>query len=283
MTDLPGPPSDPGDVTPPTPPTPPPPPSGAPTPPPPPPPAPAPGMGDLPLSNNVDVGVAVSWAFKKFGQYAAILIGLAAVVFVIRLIQVLITNALTNSLVGNCNNTVITDNGAIVTGGSCVASLTTTITAGIIAGIIFGALAWIATIGIYRAALRTSDGEAPAFSDLTTGKNLGKYIIVAIVFGILAAVGLVLCIIPGLIVIFFLQFAPLYALDKGQGIGDAFRSSINAVKSAPVPVLLTMIVNAVASFVGGILFGILILVALPFAALFTVHVYRQLNREPIAE
>ena len=118
---------------------------------------------------------------------------------------------------------------------------------------------------------------------LTTGKNLVKYIVVAIVFGILTAVGLVLCVIPGLIVIFFLQFAPLYALDKGLGVGDAFRSSIDAVKKAPVPVLLAMIVNAVASFVGGWFFGILTLVALPFAALFTVHVYRQLNAEPISE
>ena len=279
MSDQPGPPEE-GSTPPPPPP--PPPAGGTPPPPPPPPPPPVPGTPAQP-GGKVDVGVAVSWAFKKFGQYAAILIGLAAVVFVVRLLQTLVTNALTNSLSGNCADTVITDNGVIVTGGACVATLATTLTVGVIAGIIFGALAWVATIGVYRAALRTSDGEAPAFADLTTGKNLVKYIVVAIVFGILTAVGLVLCVIPGLIVIFFLQFAPLYALDKGLGVGDAFRSSIDAVKKAPVPVLLAMIVNAVASFVGGWFFGILTLVALPFAALFTVHVYRQLNAEPISE
>jgi len=285
VTDQPGPPSDSGDAVPPvtpppaTPPPPPPPPSGAATPPPPPPPpAPAPGTA----GGNVDVGTAVSWAFAKFGQYALIFIGLAAVVFVIRLIQVLIGNALTNSLSGNCANTVITENGAIIAGGNCVASMGTTITAGIVSGIIFGSLAWIATIGIYRAALRTSDGEVPAFSDLTTGKNLGKYIVVSIVFGILSTIGLLLCIIPGLLVFFFLQFSPLYALDKGQGVGAAFRSSIDAVKQAPVPVILTMIVNAIAAFLGTWFYGILTLVALPFAALFTVHVYRQLNKEEIA-
>ena len=232
---------------------------------------------------NVDVGTAVSWAFNKFGKYAAVFIGLAAVVFIIRLLQVLITDALTRNLAGTCQNTVIGDNGVVVTGGACVASLTTTITAGIIAGIIFGALAWIATIGVYRAALRTSSGETPSFGDLTTGQNLGKYIIVAIVFGIAVAVGLVLCVIPGLLVIFFLQFAPWYALDKGYGVGQAFSASIAAVKRAPVPVLLAMIVNAIAAFLGGWFWGILTLVALPFAALFTVHVYRQLNSEPIAE
>jgi hypothetical protein len=32
---------------------------------------------------------------------------------------------------------------------------------------------------------------------------------------------------------------------------------------------------------GGMLFGLLTLLTLPFAALFTAHMYRQFNREPI--
>lgn len=269
------PPNDPGDVTPP-----PPPPVGPPTPPPPPPPPPA--ESPIPGAANVDVGVAVSWAFEKFKQYAPILIGLAAAVFVIRLIQQLLANTFTNMFAGDCNPTVVTDGGTVITTTGCATGVVAGLTAAIVSAIIFGILAWIATIGIYRAALRTSDGEVPAFSDLTTGKNLGKYLIVAIIFGLLAFVGLALCIVPGLLVIFFLQFAPLYALDKGQGVGQAFSSSLNAVKQAPVPVLLTMVVNAIATLLGGFAFGILTLVTLPFAALFTVHVYRQLNKEPIA-
>jgi uncharacterized membrane protein len=49
------------------------------------------------------------------------------------------------------------------------------------------------------------------------------------------------------------------------------------------PVVLAALVNIVASILGGLFFGILTLVTLPFAALFTVHVYRQLNSEPIAD
>jgi uncharacterized membrane protein len=33
---------------------------------------------------------------------------------------------------------------------------------------------------------------------------------------------------------------------------------------------------------GGLFFGLLTLVTLPFACLFTAHMYRQFNREPIA-
>jgi len=227
--------------------------------------------------------VAVSWAFDKFKQYWQILVGLAAVVFVLRLIQSLTADFFANALGGACSPTVVTDSGAVITNTSCVTGIFAGLTATIVSAIIFGILAFIATVGIYRAALRTSNGAVPAFSDLTTGENLGKYIIVAIVYGILVFVGIVLCFVPGLLVIFFLQFAVLYALDKGYGVGQAFSSSLNAVKAAPVPVILTMIVNFVATLVGGFLFGILTLVALPFAALFTVHVYRQLNKEPIAQ
>lgn len=261
-----------------TPPPPPPPPPGGGTPPPPPPPPPGvPAAG----GSNVDVGVAFSWALAKFQKYAVILIGLAAVVFVIRLIQTLFTNWMVNRSVENCGTIVVTDNGTI-TSGACGATFGATILASIIGAILFGILAWLATIGLYRAGLKTSLGEVPGFHNLTSSEHLGKYVVVAIVYGLLSAVGLVLCILPGIIVIFLFQFSPFYALDKGQGVGEAFGNSYRVVTKNLLPVIITAIVNIVAAFVGSLFFGILTLVALPFAILFTVHVYRQLNQEPVA-
>jgi len=232
--------------------------------------------------SNVDVGVAFSWALKKFQQYALILVGLAAVVFVIRLIGIVFQNWLTDRLAGDCNGFVITENGALVTSTSCGSTFTTTLIAGLVGAIIFGVLAWLATIGLYRAGLKTSLGEVPGFHNLTTGEHLGKYIVVAIVYGLLSAVGLILCILPGIIVIFLFQFSPFYALDKGQGVGEAFGNSYRVVTKNILPVIITAIVNIVAAFVGSLFWGVLTLVALPFAILFTVHVYRQLNQEPVA-
>lgn len=88
-----------------------------------------------------------------------------------------------------------------------------------------------------------------------TGTNLVPYIIVAIVSGILTAIGLVLCVIPGLLVVFFLLFAPIHAL-KGAGVGDALNWSFNAVKANVVPcivlVLIGIVVGIISSFAGGI-------------------------------
>jgi uncharacterized membrane protein len=265
---------------------PPPPPVGSEPPPPPPPggylpPAPPPGSpSGGPV--NADVGRAFSWANQTFGKHALVLIGLVAVVFAIRLIGSLVNNAIVDGLIGDCENSIVINGEKIVTSGACAASFGQTITAALITGIIFGVLAWIATIGIYRAALRRTRGQTPSFSDLTTGENLGKYIIVAIVYGLLISVGLVLCILPGIIVAFLFQLAPFYALDKGQGVGEALGNSYRATTANIGPAVLMTLVNIAAAIVGSFFWGVLTLVALPFAALFTAHMYRQFNREEIA-
>ncbi len=268
-----------------TPPTPPQPPAGG-TPPPPPPPPPAyggSGSGSAGGASSVDIGAAFSWAINKFGSNAVILIALAAVVFVIRFVGSLAKKGILNSLTGgSCDNTIVVDGQSIVTNGPCVASFATSITASLLTAIVFGVLAWIATIGIYRAALKTTQGQTPGFDNLTTGENLGKYIAVAIVYGLLIGVGLVLCVIPGIIAAFLFQLAPFYALDKGMSVGDALKASYEAATKNFVPVLLMTIISAITALVGSFLFGILTLVALPFAALFIANVYRQLNREEIA-
>ena len=272
-----------GDATPPPPPPPPPaPPAGA-VPPPPPPPAPAaPPAG---ASGNVEIGPAFSWALAKFQQHAAVLIGLAAVVFLLHAIQSIITNVLINNASNNCANTTITQdaNGNVNIANGCTTGLFANLGISLIMSIIFSILIALATIGVYRAAIRRTQGVTPSFDQLTTGENLGAYIAVAIVYFLASAVGIVLCILPGLIVIFLFQFSPFYALDKGQGIGEAFGNSYRAVTANFVPVLLAALVNIVISILSGFIFGLLTLVLLPFAALFTAHVYRQLNREPISD
>lgn len=271
------------------PPPPPPPPPGAGAPPPPPPPPPSYGPPPTPPAasaygaSGVSISAAFSWALAKFQQHAGALIGLAAVVFVLRALQWLITTVLITNANNACGGVTVDPNTGKVNLGTCPTGIFANIGITLVLGIIFGALIWLASIGIYRAALRRTQGVAPSFDQLTTGENLGAYVAVAIVYGIASVAGLVLCFLPGLIVIFLFQFAPFYALDKGEGVGEAFGNSYRAVVSNVVPVLLAALVNIVVSVLSGQIFGLLSLVLLPFGALFTAHVYRQLNREAVAD
>jgi uncharacterized membrane protein len=83
-------------------------------------------------------------------------------------------------------------------------------------------------------------------------------------------------------VLFLFIFAPVYALDKGEGVGEAFGNSYRLVTSNFGTVILAVLIVFVALALGSILYGLLYLVTLPFAALFLAHIYRQLNGEVIA-
>jgi uncharacterized membrane protein len=142
-------------------------------------------------------------------------------------------------------------------------------------------LAFIAQIGVQRAAIRSTQGIAPTFSEMFTTQYLGRYILFVIAFAFLFVIGLFLCILPGLVVLFLLQLGPYYILDKGLGVRDAIRASVRAVSKNVGPAIIMTLVNALVAILGGLFFGILTLVTLPFATLFTAHMYRQFNREPI--
>lgn len=237
------------------------------------PPAPPPPGGGAP---RTDVGAAISWAFDRFKANAAAFVGLAAVVTVIQLVQQVGTRPLQNILV-DCSSPETP--GQL---NACTAALGISAVVTIVLALVFSLLAFIAQIGVQRAAIRSTQGIAPTFSEMFTTQYLGRYIIFVIVFAILFVVGLALCILPGLVVMFLLQLGPYYVLDKGMGVGDAMKASVSAVTKNMGPALIMTIINVLVSLLGGMFFGILTLVTLPFACLFTAHMYRQFNREPIA-
>lgn len=223
-----------------------------------------------------DVGRAISWAFDTFKSNAAAFVGLAAVVTVIQLVQRVGSNSISN-LFNNCDNVTSTDQLT-----ACTATIGVGLVISIFLSVVFGLIAFIAQIGVQRAAIRKTQGVAPSFDMMLTTENLWKYILFVIVFAILFFIGLALCILPGLIVLFLLQLGPYYVLDKGYGVGEAIKASYAAVTKNLGPAIIMTIVNGLVSILGGVSFGLLTLVTLPFASLFTAHMYRQFNKEPIA-
>jgi uncharacterized membrane protein len=203
-------------------------------------------------ASTADLGSAFSWAFSAFGKNWGTWVGLAVVVAVVQLLSFLLQIGI--------------DNGFART----------------LFQIVFGIASILATVGLYRAALRRTQGVAPSFDALTTGQNLVPFLITAIVVGLLTFLGFALLVIPGLLAIFFLQFANFRSLDTGESVGQAIPGSIRMVLAAPLTAFLLLIVNAVASFLGILLCFVGALFLVPIATLITAHVYRQLRGEPIA-
>ncbi len=225
---------------------------------------------------GADIGTAISWAFDRFKANAAAFIGLAAVVTVIQLVQQVGSRPLLN---------IVTDCSSPQSPGqvnACTAAFGVYAVMAIGVLVVFGILAFLAQIGVQRAAIRSTRGVTPTFDAMLTGQHLGKYIGFMVLYAIAVVVGLVLCILPGLVVLFLFQLGPYYILDRGTGVIDAFKASVDAVTKNVGPALLMTLVNALVAILGGMLFGVLTLVTLPFATLFTAHMYRQFNGEPVS-
>ena len=204
---------------------------------------------------KADIGKALSWAFDSFRNNAVSFLALAAVVFVVELLsQVSVRFA---------------------NGGLLNAMLVLTLTIG------FLLLSEFATIGVRRAALRTTQGHEPGFQDMLTTQYLGRYVVFSLAFIGLLILGFALCILPAFFVIFFLQLGPYYVLDKGMGATDAIRASFESIRTNIGPAAIMTILNVVALLLGSLFFGVATLIALPFVSLFTAHLYRQFNQEPV--
>lgn len=247
-------------------------------------------QGYTPSPNGVgtiDVGTVLSWAVAKYQQHLPILLGLSGVVALVSFVGNFVSAKLAEE---SADGFRIDDNGNFTFQDNFWAGIFGSMLLGIAVSIVVAVL----TIGIMRAALRVTRGETPSFGDLTDPTNTVSYIITALAVGILTAIGIVLCILPGLLVAFFLMMAPIHALATGAGVGDAMTRSINIVKANVVPIIVLVLLSIAASIIGS-LFGsfdnsfmaalvpaIVQLFLLPFSTLASTAAYRQGNGEALA-
>ena len=147
---------------------------------------------------------------------------------------------------------------------------------------LFWIVGQIVTIGVINASLMVTRGETPE-----PGQG--------VLHGVPRAVhhrldplrphrliGLILCIIPGIIAAFMLSFYGFYILDQGMSATDALTASFNMVKDNFGKVFLVILVAFVINFIGAILCGIGLLVTAPICWIILAYAYRKLNNEPVA-
>jgi uncharacterized membrane protein len=220
-------------------------------PPPPPPPPPPSQFGSPPPASGPDVGAALSYGWKKFQANAGVLI----IAVLIPVVAQLVLSAI-GRLIGN----------------SLVISL------------VFSALSVvvsaIAGIGIFRVALQITAGEQADIGKAYTYDRWGEWILFSIVFGLAVGFGLLLCIIPGLLVLAFFGLAPYFFLDRNMSLGDSFSAARNAAssKGLALPVLLAVIVGVL----GVIACVVGLLVTEPVAYVAVAFLYRYAVGQPVA-
>ncbi|MGB7980714.1 MAG: hypothetical protein WCF36_07960, partial [Candidatus Nanopelagicales bacterium] len=149
----------------------------------------------------------------------------------------------------------------------------------------------VISLGLIRAALIILDGRKPSVEDLISTDNIGPYIIASIVVTVLTVVGLVLCILPGLVVAFLAQFYG-YAIVDGKADGGggapssdpigAIRTSIQVVVANLGQLILLLLLSFAINLAGALLCGVGLLVSIPVTAIALAYAWRSFSAGPIA-
>ncbi len=146
-----------------------------------------------------------------------------------------------------------------------------------IVGIVVGS---VANIGVARMALMITAGEAVDVGRAFRYDRWGQWILLSAGFGCIEGVGLVLCVIPGVLFLAYFGLVPYFFLDQGLSVGAAFRAGREAVvrKGLAFAVLVVIVVG----MLGVVLFVVGMFVTQAIAALALAFLYRHAVDEPVA-
>ena len=251
---------------------------------PPPPPAeggyfpPPPGYG-MP-TNRYSVGEALSWAWAKFTKNPVALI-VATLVFGVVLLAL---NSLVQVLMQAVSPETFT---AIDTADGLIESTSRSLTGAGFAVLLLTSLLQLVvgaaiSSGYYGGMLDIANGQQVGIGSFFRPRNIVSVILSSLIVGVLTAIGVLLCILPGLVVSIFAMFSTVAIVDRNLSPIDGIKASFAIVRQNFGQVLLAWLTAAAIMLVGALLCGVGLLVAAPVAYLFIVYTYRKLSGGSVA-
>ena len=236
--------------------------AGPPAVPPPPPPPPVPGGAPF------QVGEAFTYGWKKFQEY----LGPILIAMVIFIVVAGAVNFIASLFVGGFGEMTDPDDigiGMFFGVGYLFFSLLSAL------------VSLLIQAAVVRGALEITDGKRIELSTFLSTEHLGQVVLASILLAIGTAIGLILCIVPGLVLIFFSQFTYQFILDKGLPAFDAIKASFALVNKNLGSVVGLFFASILAFIVGAILCGIGLIVAIPVTIIATAYAYKRMTAQPV--
>lgn len=240
-------------------------------------------------AGRYSVGDAFNYGWKKFQENIGawllaclIALGAMALLYII-MIAILVPLMASNATV------VETRNGAEIysTSGGIGAVIVT-----VIFGVLIALLGWIISAQFIRGALGVTDHGKIDLGIFFKKEFLGTVIVASIILaviqlvlgliGIIPIIGWLVQFIGSIVVAFFAQFYAYFVLDQGQAPVDSIKSSFSFVNKHLANIIVLFLASLLALFIGAILCGIGLFVAIPVTVMAHAYTYRNLNNEPIA-
>lgn len=154
----------------------------------------------------------------------------------------------------------------------------------LILSIIGFVVAMILTMGLFRASLAVVKGQTPEVSMLFETEGLANFVIAAILFGLMVWVGLILCIIPGIILfIVFMFYGFVIVENPTTSPIDALKKSQEMTKGRLGELFVFGLAIVGINIVGLLLCGVGLLFTYGISYIAVAYAYRTLRGEPVAQ
>ncbi|WP_244931396.1 hypothetical protein [Nocardioides sp. W7] len=152
---------------------------------------------------------------------------------------------------------------------------------------VFSLAAWVLSMiigaGIVRAALDITEGKTVNAANILAPHKLGEVVIASLLTGVATFIGLILCVLPGLAVMFFTSFTLYFLMDREElGAIDAIRASFDFTWNNASNVIVWFLVSLATWFVGALLCGVGLIAAVPVVLIGTAYTYKKLTGQPVA-
>ncbi len=221
-------------------------------PPPPPPPPPSPS-GPPAGGEPVNIGDAVNYGWNAYWKNVGPMVLIALVIFGINIVF---------SAIGNASGSVALQ-------------------------ILLNLVGWLVglflALGWFRVALEVTQGRRPEVGDVFKAEGYGPYIIASIVFGIGFFIGIVLCIIPGIIFAVVFGFYGFVAAEQGNAAVpmETLRRAAEITAGHRWQLFGLAIVLALINLVGLLACGVGLLFTSGITIIAWAYTYRRLSGQPV--
>ena len=224
------------------------------------------------------VGAAFSFGWAKFkANLGPILIAalvMLAVLVTIQVLQAILTGGdeLTFEVDPNTGQLESTSSGML--GGSILASL------------FFGGLSFLVQLviqsGIVKGSLDLTRGKPISLGSMFSGFDFVQVLVASLILAVATIIGIVLCVLPGLAVMFFSAFTLYFIIDKQMPAIQAIKASFSFVMANAGTLIVFFLACIAAYIVGALLCGVGLLVAIPVVVLAQAYAFRTLQGEQVA-
>ena len=228
------------------------------------------------------VGNAFTYAFDKFKQNLGPLILITLIllvsVFVIQFIGNLITSGMTGA-----GELIFDPESGEFEGGAAGGFFA----GAMIVSLLFSAISWavqmVIQAGIIKASLGLTRGQKVDLGSAFNGINWGQVIVASLLIGVGTFVGLLLCVLPGIVWIFMTWYTLYFVIDRDMSAVDAIKASIGLVKDNLGPLLLFFLAAVAAYIVGACLCGVGLLAAIPVVVIAQAYTFRTLTGDTVTQ